>query len=194
MYGKDFMVIFIGVIVTLVALVGAFAGGVPKGMDDDDGEDEDIWREVPQSQNPIHGHSTENSYSIEMITINEAVTTLTEIRFTLTWNDEPDETVSPGPLETVTLTNQPDQFALEVITPTGDTNTTDYVANQYDKEGLVSIVLDLDGTIGGPDENVWEVAILCGNCGDQVGPLGLYRVADGGNSWLLKVEYVYLTK
>jgi hypothetical protein len=71
---------------------------------------------------------------------------------------------------------------------------TEYVTNQHDKEGLVSIIIILDGHSGGPNENIWEVAILCGTCGDQVGPFGNERAADGGNSWLLTVEYEYLTK
>ena len=194
MYGKDVMVIFVGVIITLVAVVGAFAGGVPKGAGDEDGNGEEIWREIPVRENPIQGHSTENSRSVEMITIDEDIKTLAEVQFTLTWNDEDDETVSPGPFQTITLTNQPDQFALEVVTPMGDSNETEYQANQHDKEGMVSIVLKLDGKTGGPGQNVWEVTILCGTCGDQVGPAGVYSRADGGNSWLLTVEYVYLVK
>jgi hypothetical protein len=192
MYGKDVMVIFLGVIITLVAVVGAFAGGIPKGTEDDNGNGKEVWRTEEIRNNPIQGHSTENSQSVEMITINEAIKTLTEIRFTLTWKDEPDETY--GPLENLKLTNQPDQFALEVVTPKGDSNMTDYESNQYDKDGLVSIVLRLDGQTGGPDENVWEAVILCGECGDQVGPAGGYSEADGGNSWTLVVEYEFLVK
>lgn len=192
MFGKDVMVIFLGVIITLVAVVGAFAGGIPKGMEDDNGNGKEVWRVVPVRDNPIQGHSTENSQSVEMVTIDEAIKTLNEIRFTLTWDDEPDETV--GELKLVKLTNQPDQFALEVVTPGGDSNMTDYEFNQYDKEGLVSIILTLDGQTGGPDENVWEVVILCGECGDQVGPFGEYSEPDGGNGWLLTVEYEFLVK
>jgi hypothetical protein len=194
MYGKDVMVIFLGVIITLVALVGAFEGGIPKGMEDDNGNGKEVWRVVEFRENPIQGHSTENSQSVEIITIDEAITTLTEIRFTLTWKDEPDETITPGPLQPVTLTNQPDQFALDVETPWGYSNMTDYETNQHDKEGLVSLVLTLDGKTGGPEQNVIEVAILCGECGDQVGPAGIYSQSDGGNSWLLTVEYEYLAK
>ena len=190
MYGKDVMVIFLGVIITLVAVVGAFAGGIPG--DDDGGGGDDEWRLEEVGNNPIQGHSTENSQSVEMITIKETITTLTEIRFTLTWGDEDDETA--GELELVKLTNQPDQFALEVVTPWGDSNMTDYEYNQYDKEGLVSIILTLDGQTGGPDENVWEVVILCGECGDQVGRAGVYSEADGGNGWELVVEYDFLVK
>lgn len=194
MYGKDVMVIFLGVIITLVALVGAFAGGIPKGMEDDNGNGKEIWRLEGVRNNPIQGHSTENSQSVEMVTIDEAIKTLTEIRFTLTWDDEDDITISPGPFQTITLTNQPDQFALEVVTPLGGSNMTDYEFNQYDKEGLVSIVINLDGQTGGPDQNDWEAVILCGECGDQVGPAGGYSQADGGNSWKLVVEYEFLVK
>jgi hypothetical protein len=168
---------------------------VPKGLEDEDNGEEDEWRLEEVRENPIQGHSTENSQSVEMITIDETITTLTEVRFTLTWMDEDDETISPGPLEAITLTNQPDQFALEVVTPMGDSNTSEYKTNQHGKEGLVSIVINLDGETGGPDQNVWEVAILCGTCGDQTGGVaGVYSEPDGGNSWLLTVEYFYLTR
>jgi len=187
------MVIFLGVIITLVALVGAFEGGIPKGMDDDDGGGGDVeWRVETFSFNPILGHSTENSQSVEMVTIEEDISKLTEVRFTLTWDDEDDAEVSPGPIGAITLTNRPDQFALEIVTPWGDSQMTDYVYNEYDKEGLVSIVLPFNGQTIEADENVWEVVILCGECGDQVGRTGTYSEDDGGNSWRLFVEYDFL--
>ena len=40
MYGKDIMVIFVGILITIVAVVGAFAGGAPKGVGEGEEEEE----------------------------------------------------------------------------------------------------------------------------------------------------------
>ncbi len=198
MYGKDVMVIFVGFIVVVIAVVGAFAEGIPKGVDIDGNGDIGEWLIEIESPNEIPGYSTENSQTVVDIEIGEEYTTIFEITFTLTWTDEDD--YSPGEVGVVEFTNEPDQFALEVISPWWEeANNSEFIENEHGKAGMVSVTVTNPGEPTSFITKDWEIVVLCGVCGDQVGsgPLGLIEeeiVDDVDNSWNLGVEYQYYIK
>lgn len=193
MYGKDVIVIFVGLLVVVIAVVGAFAEGIPKGVDIDGNGEIEEWLIDIKSPNEILGQSSENSQTVVDIVIPEEYTTIFEISFTLTWTDEEDEKY--GLLENIILTNQPDQFALEVISPWWEeANTSGFAENEHGMQGLVSVTVTNPGEPTSFYPKDWEIVILCGDCGDKIGPAGAYSSADGGNSWNLRVEYQYYIK
>ncbi len=198
MYGKDVMVIFVGLIVVVIAVVGAFAEGMPKGIDIDGNGDIRGWPVVSNPPIEISGHSSENSRTVVEVEIGEEYTTIFEITFELTWKDENDE--SPGEAGVITYTNEPDQFALEVISPWWEeSNISEFEENEHGKKGMVSVKISNPGEPTSFIPKDWEIVVLCGVCGEQVGsgPFGLIEgeiVPDGGNSWDLVVEYKYWAK
>ncbi len=135
---------------------------------------------------PIKGHSKENTEQHVNVSVEKK--TVAEITFTLTWKDEPDQTP---------LVNQPDEFAINVTTPWGESNETPMTQNQHGKEGKVSLKFKAPGDY--PDTGgggYYDVIVKMGNAGDQLSPTPGVQVGerDDGNDWTLTVTYTYWEK
>ncbi len=134
---------------------------------------------------PISGTSDEDSQETEYVTIDEPA--VTNITFTLTWEDEPDQ---PG------MENEGDEFSMEVTTPWGDNNETPMTRNDHGEEGIISLTFSAPGEY--PDSGSageYIVNITMGEAGEQW-LLGIPSVGltDSGNDWTLSVEYSYWKK
>lgn len=106
------------------------------------------------------------------------------INFTLRWTDEEDEPMA---------TNDPDEFRLTVETPWGETQRSEWVANEHGEEGIIELKFMLESDPG-PTQSLghFNATVECGECGDQwyTNPptIGL---TDGGNDYTLTHEYGY---
>ncbi len=136
------------------------------------------------SLEPINGHSDENTEQVLDLSIEEAA--ITNITFTLTWDDEQANTG---------MENYPDEFQLNVSTPWGAVDQTDMEENDGNGHGEISLVFQAPGEH--PDTGSagnYNVIIRMGEAGDQwpiiVGPSAGFN--DNGNDWTLTVDYEYL--
>lgn len=192
MHKNDRIIIFLGVILVIVALVGAAVGGSPKDTEDGSVPEEDYhnWPIRRSSVQHIIGEVlAENSDTTITITnINESY--LTHVYFELHWEDE-DNLKDAGYYK---VENQPDEFNFTIITPWGDMIQSDTGLSSYGGAGVI-----MKDTPVPDDETArgnWEVTISCGNCGDQVavGPVvgeGPVVEEDNGNGWDLLYYYEF---
>lgn len=112
--------------------------------------------------------------------------------FTLTWQDEPDESIQIGG-QSVGLHNDPDKFRLTVTSPTGE-SIQEEGENEYDPNGgrgtiYVNFTAGEDGDYGVGN---WTVLVEMVEAGDQW-PMGQPSVGlqDGGNDFQLHVLMDY---
>lgn len=131
----------------------------------------------------IEGTTNENSKTQNTINITDQ--NVSYVKLVLTWTDEPDKLL---------MANQPDEFKIEAIAPNNQTNTSAYVPNQQGKAGNITLIAGFAPQTF-PDKSGtgdWKINVYAGNCGDWVGPLGIRKSSDTGNSWQLTISYTYL--
>jgi membrane protease YdiL (CAAX protease family) len=127
----------------------------------------------------ISGYSEENTETIEYIDLSYDILRYVECK--LIWMDEPDA----GLL----FTNQPDTFQLIVTSPSGESKMSEPTAH-----GEIELVFTISEYTASAYAGIWELTIICGDCGDQTSRLGLRVKEDRGNSWELTVLYAYYIK
>ncbi len=186
---NDRIMIILGIVIVIIALVGAAVGGSPKITEEDEESAVD-FRNWPIRTSPIRhisGSSQENSD--EVIVINVTDKYVVRVVVELNWLDEAPERNN--------LENQPDSFNFTVFTPWEETISSDDVFNPIGNAGQIT------ETIVTPEEGIedaaigeWTISIHCGNCGDQVPTIniiGLREVEDTGNDWVLDYYYEFHT-
>lgn len=140
---------------------------------------------VTDGVEPIEDYAQENSRDDRVVPIEEKA--IAQITFTLTWEDEEDD--APP-----VVTNEPDEFALNVTTPWGESNETAMTANERNEQGVVSLEFIAPGEY--PDSGSagdYNVSIIMGEAGDQLSSTPLIQAGfnDNGNDWTLTVSYTY---
>ena len=187
MHRNDRLIILLGLIVVVIALVGAAIGGQPKAPEESPDEviDYTQWPVVHSPQKTLKGNSIENTD--EMVSFNVSDEYVISVSLELNWKDE-SNAQGLGLYQ-----NQPDSFNFTVYTPWGDVIESDTVLNEVNSGGVIEEVITVptegikDGAMG-----KWEVNIHCGNCGDQepTVSVGNFRdIEDTGNAWVL--IYIY---
>jgi len=131
--------------------------------------------------NAITDHSNENTEQPIEVSVEEKA--IAEITFTLSWEDE-----QPG----MGRTNDPDEFAIEVTTPWGETNETPMTQNNgNNRQGEIELEFTTQGEY--PDTGSagsYDVIVKMGDAGDiRLGPVVVS--SDDGNDWTLTVTYTY---
>ncbi len=190
MHRNDRIIVSLGIIMLLVALIGAALGGSPKITEDVENGVEDFrdWPLQTISEGSRRGSSTEQSDQIEIFNITESY--VTQVTIELRWLDEaPDYS---------NFENQPDEFNFTVYTPwdaeigsIGDFNAI----------GAAGQIIEI---IKVPEEGIeqssalgeWKINIHCGNCGDQTlsrPNAGVLIIEDNGNDWTLTFKYEFHT-
>jgi hypothetical protein len=201
---KDKGVIGLGVVITLVSLIGAFALGdyaVNNVVADKVTSDPFANYKDQAATTGESGQSTEGvAGSPQKISIEDL--NVFQVVLELSWTDEPD---------TARHTNQPDTFALEVTSPDGRTSQGSG-SNVPGAPG--SIVVTMERPIGKEvlDNKAlkkktsdptwsgdWSINVSCTSAGDQTFSIGpdithLLDQADTGNAWELAVTWTFKTK
>jgi hypothetical protein len=192
MHKNDRIIIFLGVILVIIALVGAAVGGSPKITEDGVKPEEDYhtWPTKRSSIQHIIGEVlAENSYTtITISNINESY--LTQVFFELHWEDE-DNLKDAGVYK---VQNKPDYFNFTVVTPWEEEFNSETAASSYGGAGVILLdvpVPDDESSLGD-----WRITIYCGDCGDQVivgviGGEGPVAEEDTGNGWELSYYYEF---
>jgi hypothetical protein len=199
---KDKGVIGLGVVITLVSLIGAFALGdyaVHTVLAQPTGSD------PFKNYKDLSGASDSTGSSVEQaeaspVTVSVDTLNVYSATFTLTWTDEPDS---------ARHTNQPDAFKIEVTTPDGRTSDGSGT-NAQGSAGTIEVVMarnitkevqenkDLKKKTQDPTwTGDWMINVTCTNAGDQTprfGPGIFTTQADTGNAWTLAVTYTYKAK
>jgi hypothetical protein len=140
----------------------------------------------------FNGYSNENSEYPVDFDLNQT-TFVCRLQMALEWMDESDETRRHE--------NEPDEFSLRLIFPTGYQYETPIISNEKGTGyGIIEYDTNLiDPPIGWEEDenfnNYWEIQVICGTCGDhEAQNFGLLKFDDLGNSWYLTVRmqcYVY---
>ncbi len=136
----------------------------------------------------FNGYLDENTEGYEYFSL-EQTEYVNCVRVRFNWEDESDFTRR--------YDNQPDEFQIILISPYGET---------FESPMLINDPLSGYGTIdfntpyfeppvgwdeGEDFENMWEIVIICGECGDQK-PMrsitNIRNIPDNGNDWYLTVE------
>jgi membrane protease YdiL (CAAX protease family) len=142
---------------------------------------------VEDSEN-LTGGGMLNEGQSETITISSELDKyIKEVKVTLTWTDEPDNT----PLE-----NQPDTFSVTITGPDGSDSSSG--SNAIGSTAIItaefgftiSEVAELIST--DEDEYGIECVITMEEAGNQEGPFGLYENPDDGNNYTYTVEIIWL--
>ena len=193
MHRNDRMMVMLGIMVVIVALIGAAVGGKP--AIDESTEDEEIpFSEWPIKDGPvkhISGHLNENTDESRSIFINYSY--IIEVTIKLNWLDEAPAT-GPGRYE-----NQPDSFNFTVSTPWGAFISSDAVYNSIGQAGLIEerILVPQEGIETSAAQGEWIINIYCLECGDQepqISILNLRDIADNGNAWALEYQFKFHEK
>jgi hypothetical protein len=189
LHRNDRLIVFIGLIIVVIALIGAAIGGTPKLPDD--GGDEVVnfrdWPIVESVQKHVSGSATEQSDEVVVINITEMY--ITKIYFTLNWLDEAPATGLGD------YTNEPDEFNFTVLTPWDEPFESEDRFNEIDAAGVIEL------TVAIPEKGVetaalgeWEINIHCGICGNHVPRFnvgGVREIEDNGNDWVLTYYYEF---
>ncbi len=133
---------------------------------------------------------TEGTTSTKSDTIGDG--SVVAVTFTLTWMDEPN---------TARHANQPDSFALEIVTPDGTTKTGQGT-NPQGEAGNVTIEISRDTSaddfdVALWDDGTWGINVTLSDAGDQtptIGPaiFGFRTQTDAGNAYTLDILYTYV--
>ncbi len=173
MNSADRQVFNLGILISIIAVLGAAVAGGELDLSESDGggangEGEDTTYETSTSGNLQEGDSVE-------IPVDPDGMTALMGTFILTWEDEADL-----PLHE----NEPDRFSLKVEAPDGET-----VDEDSDDDGHIAIEIDFVDEKGYKGE--WLVTITLVNAGDQtwlgIGPNPLIG-DDDSNDYSLDVE------
>lgn len=191
MQKNDRTIVFLGIIIVLIALVGAAVGGQPK-IPDYDGDDTEEYKNWPIRKSPIaHKKGTSNENSDEMINFTVTESYVTRVVIILRWLDEADIINQRGRHE-----NQPDTFNFTVFSPYGATISSLVVFNPREEAGIIEeiVILPEEGVKNSDALGIWDINIHCGNCGDQVPPLSVTNLRteeDTKNDWAMTFEYEF---
>jgi hypothetical protein len=136
------------------------------------------------------GYLDENNEGHETFTLDQTEY-VTCVRLRFDWEDEPDLMRR--------YDNQPDEFQIILVCPHGETFQSPLCMNDP-LSGYGSIDINtsfFEPPIGWEEEdfnNIWEITIICGDCGDQE-PMrsitGIRDIPDNGNNWSLTVEVIH---
>ena len=199
---KDRGVIGLGVVITLVSLIGAFALGdyvVNNAVGNPTGPDPFAKFKDQATTSDVTGQSTEQvEGSSQTVTI-EDLNVFTVV-FELSWTDEPD---------TSRHTNQPDTFQIEVTSPDGRTSQGSG-SNTLGSPGSIVVTMERNITKEVQENKAlkkktadptwtgdWSINISCTNAGEQtprIDILGLREQADTGNEWELGISWSFKVK
>jgi len=188
MHRNDRIIIYLGLVLVVIALVGAAVGGSPKGMEEDFEPELDItdWPIVRSQIGRIVGEELqENTNTTIMINnINESY--LITVYFELHWEDEANSKEA-GLLKII---NEPDYFHFEVFTPWEELFISEMIGSS---DGTGQILMDVPVPDDEDTLGEWQVTIYCHDCGDQAstGPLGTTVEEDTGNGWALTYYYSF---
>ena len=163
-------------------LIIAGAGGgteevVFRGYGEGD-EEVDELVEVDHNFPAITGEAGENTE--EDRTLNFEHQRATSVSVTLTWTDEGSSYVRG--------TNEPDEMGFLLTAPGGESFSSDISTS-----GSVSESFTLDESMARDHyTGEWIITIICGDCGDDYGPLGFRSSADTSASFRCTVTITYM--
>lgn len=175
----------VGMAVLLVLLLIGWGLGVFEAESEGGYSDVDYKVELYDGAlDPLTGYSNEDTTVYRAVDVEEAA--ITNITFTLTWQDEPDQPA---------MENDGDEFSLNVTTPWGEGDETPMTRNEHGEEGVLILTFRAPAAGEYPDSGsagTYHVNITMGEAGEQW-LLGIPSVGlnDGGNDWTLTVEYQY---
>ena len=201
---KDKGVIGLGVVITLVSLIGAFALGdyavhavaATSSSSDPFAKFKDMQANANVTSQTVEGTAGTPQW-LDIGDLN-----LYHMNVTLTWTDEPDA---------ARHTNQPDTFQLVVTAPDGRTEQGS-AANVHGAPGTVAVTLDRNITkevqsnkdlkkkTADPTwTGKWNFNVTCVSAGDQTPNLGpdpihLRDIADNGNAWSMEISWTFKSK
>ncbi len=188
MHKNDRIIVLLGIVIIVIALVGAAVGGKPKSEETGSDEKFNDYRSWPikeSSAKHTSGSSQENSD--ETLVFNITDNYVTQLIIELNWLDETSDSRN--------YENQPDSFNFTVFTAWDEVISSDDVFNPVGEAGLITETITI------PEEGIkdaaigeWTISIHCGNCGDQVpivSLLGLREIEDTGNDWILNYHYEF---
>jgi len=183
---KDKGVIGLGVVITLVSLIGAFALGdyTLKVVSGDQGEGK--WTTATDVITLDGTVAPDSSKDKEVIIDQPRVLSVT---FTLTFKDEPNADSRH--------TNEPDSLSLEVSSEFG--SDQDEAVGDSGSGGEMSLVFTApDKKPWDTREKVWNATVTAVSIGNQEplvpDPMGFRTIIDPGNDYSLSVEIVYQVK
>ena len=199
---KDKGVIGLGVVITLVSLIGAFALGdyVVNNVVADTGVPNPFSNYKDQAAtSDVKGQSTEGvAGSPETVSLEDL--NVFAVVFELSWTDEPDSSRH---------TNQPDTFQIEVTSPDGRTSQGSG-SNVQGSSGSIEVIFERNITKEVQENKAikkktqdptwtgdWSINVTCTNAGDQTprfGPGIFLTQADTGNAWDLGISWTFKAK
>jgi hypothetical protein len=194
MLRNDRIIISLGIVIVIIALVGAAVGGAPKAFEEDEEPPEDphSWPIRPSSTKHITGEVLEenSNTTITIKDINESY--VTEVFFELHWEDE-DNLKDAGVYK---VQNQPDEFKFTVVSPWDEMFFSEIGASDYGGSGIIEMNIFVPEDYAAIGD--WRITIYCGDCGDQVlvGEIigeGPTVEEDTGNGWELTYYYQFHT-
>ena len=133
------------------------------------------------------GYANENSEKSFDISI--PVEYVSNVKVTLTWTDEPDETI----FLVKRLENQPDEFKLKLVSPSDSQVESGFIANKRGESQSITLEMKIehDSYKSTNGTGVWKVIVLCGDCGDHQPNVGFLGKADNGNDFEFGIEWTY---
>jgi len=178
---KDRNVIGLGVVITLVSLIGAFALGDYALEVAENAEGGGSWTTVTATID-LEGSAAEGQSESKEVNIEEAK--VISVTFTLRWTDEPDADGRHS--------NTPDTLGIDADSAFGSDG--DEGSNGELSLSFVAPEKKPWDMRGKP----WNITITAVNCGDQEplipDPIGFRTIVDGGNDYQLTVDYVFKAK
>lgn len=178
---KDKGVIGLGVVITLVSLIGAFALGdyTIHVIQNAEGENNTVKSSGALTFDDYAAVGGAKGKDIEL-----AQAKLVSVTVKLKWVDEPNADSRH--------TNQPDTFELSVDSAFGSNK------DQNDKGEILLNFTAPDKKPWDSRDSTWNITVTCVQAGDQTplvpDPLGRRTIADGGNAYTVDVTYEFLVK
>ncbi|MCI0497296.1 MAG: hypothetical protein L0Z54_03270 [Thermoplasmata archaeon] len=178
MNSNDRLLMNIGLVITVIAVLGAaVAGGELDETDEGGNGGEKKFRydglnDTQTSDQLNEGSADEYDY----LPGNDTAAVTVFVRAELTWTDE-------DPI--IGFTNEPDRFNLTITAPTGRI-FADEAENGDDRQGSIVITIEDSEWREG-----WTVRVTMVEAGDQWDPLHLFSLQDAGNGYELKVTFEF---
>ena len=192
-------------VIPLIILVGFSMNSVEYiGLEDDDDTipefDIKTYEKIDGITHTFNGHVSENGVFLEEYTLTrpEDGSLISSISFKLTWTDEDD-------IRRIirTFENEGDELGISVLLPSNDetgqveiSNSSVVVRNTHGSPGEVTLQVDIvhDEISSINGTGVWEISIICGDCGDLRAPTpALTMYEDTGNTFSMTIEVSYLS-